>query len=115
MTADEFRHIAIGFPGAVESAHQDHPDFRRDGKIFATLGPDGSGWGMVKLLPEQQLVLVAAQPEVFTPAKGAWGRNGSTLVMLAVAHVRDVSAPLELAWENAAPKPRAIPRKVAPT
>jgi hypothetical protein len=40
MTVDEFRSLALGFPGTVESAHMNHPDFRAGGRIFATLGPD---------------------------------------------------------------------------
>ena len=54
MTARDFREIALSFPEAVESAHMSHPDFRVDGRIFATLGPD-EDWGMVKLTPEQQV------------------------------------------------------------
>ena len=38
MTANEFRSLALTLPGAVESAHMGHPDFRIDGRIFATLG-----------------------------------------------------------------------------
>ena len=51
-----------------------HPDFRVRGKIFATLGYPDESWGMVKLAPEEQEVLVAAEPAVFVPVKGAWGR-----------------------------------------
>ena len=57
MTADEFRRIALSFPGSVEAAHMKHPDFRVHGKIFASLGPDES-WGMVKLTVEQQAALL---------------------------------------------------------
>ena len=39
-----------------------HPDFRVAGRIFATLGYPRSGWGMVKLTPEQQELFVRAQP-----------------------------------------------------
>ena len=37
MTIDDFRHLALAIPGEIESAHMGHPDFRIDGKIFATL------------------------------------------------------------------------------
>ena len=46
--ADRFRRIALGMDGAVEGAHMGHPDFRANGKIFATLHPDLQT-GMVKL------------------------------------------------------------------
>ena len=54
MTSAIFRKMALGIPGAVESSHMNHPDFRIDGKIFATLGHPDETWGMVKLAAEQQ-------------------------------------------------------------
>ena len=37
---DLFRSLALSLPGAAESAHCGHPDFRVNGRIFATLsGP----------------------------------------------------------------------------
>lgn len=74
MIADEFRAIALSLPEASEGAHMDHPNFRVGGKIFATLGPEEE-WGMVKLLPDQQAAYMRAEPGVFEPAKGAWGRR----------------------------------------
>ncbi len=82
MTAEQFRALALGLPGAVEHAHHAHPDFRVGKKVFASLGYPDAGHGMVKLTPEQQAVLVAAEPGMFRPANGAWGRQGSTLVVL---------------------------------
>ena len=83
MTAAKFRSLALSFPEVSESAHMGHPDFRVGGKIFATLGPD-EDWGMVKLKPEEQASFLRAEPDVFRPASGAWGRRGrrsSTLAM----------------------------------
>ena len=37
MTADDFPSIALCMQGAVERAHMKHPDFRANGRIFATL------------------------------------------------------------------------------
>ena len=54
MTADQFRRLALSFPGAAEGAHQGHADFRAGGKIFATLGYPSEKWGMLKLTPTQQ-------------------------------------------------------------
>jgi hypothetical protein len=34
---DLFRRIALSLPGAAESWHMGHPDFRLNGRIFATL------------------------------------------------------------------------------
>jgi hypothetical protein len=47
MTAAQFREIALSFPEAVEAAHMGHPDFRIGGKIFATLGYQNEGRGVL--------------------------------------------------------------------
>jgi hypothetical protein len=104
VTADDFRQIALSLPEASESAHMDHPDFRVRGKIFATLGYPDQGWGLVKLTPEQQTSLVRAEPAVFVPAKGAWGRRGSTSVRLDTVDRVTLSSALVAAWRNVAPK-----------
>jgi hypothetical protein len=103
MNADEFRQLALGFPEAEERSHMDHPDFRVGGKIFATIAPDGVR-GMVKLTPEQQAVLTRSEPDAFEPASGAWGRNGSTMVIFAKADEATARQALAAAWKNTAPK-----------
>ena len=100
MTADEFRSMALGFPGAFESAHMNHPDFRVEGKIFASLGYPDEMYGMVKLAPEQQRSFVKEAPDVFVPCKGAWGRAGSTSVHLASATKTTVRPALKAAYQN---------------
>jgi hypothetical protein len=82
ITIAEFRRIALSMPEASEGAHMGHPDFRMKGKIFATLFWRDEDWGMVKLKPEQQRRFVAANPGVFEPVKGGWGRRGATQVRL---------------------------------
>ncbi|MCU1239332.1 MAG: MmcQ/YjbR family DNA-binding protein [Candidatus Acidoferrum typicum] len=105
MTAEQFRRLALSFPEAVESSHMNHPDFRvRGGKIFATLAYPDAKWGMVKLTPEQQEEFVRAEPEVFVPVKGGWGRGGATNVRLRVATSRQLRPAMAAAWCNAAPK-----------
>lgn len=104
MTAEEFRRLALSLPEAAEQSHMGHPDFRVRGKIFATLGhPDGAH-AMVKLLPEQQEVLVRARPEVFAPMPGGWGARGATHVTLHAAEEAAVYDALAMAWRNTAPK-----------
>ena len=103
MTAEDFRRIALSLPEASESAHMDHPDFRVRGKIFATLGYPNREWGMVKLTLEQQASSVRAAPAVFVPAKGAWGRRGSTTVHLDTVDEVTLTSALIAAWRNVAP------------
>ena len=104
MTAEEFRKMALSLPEALESAHMGHPDFRVGGKIFATLGYPGQGWAMVKLTPEQQESFVQAEPKIFAPVNGAWGRSGATQVELRAAKKKTLQTALVLAWRNRAPK-----------
>ena len=67
MTAENFRRMALEYPDAVESAHMNHPDFRINGKIFATLGAPDDGCAMVKLTPEQQQAFIQESPRMFFP------------------------------------------------
>ena len=99
MTANAFRKIALSLPNTIESAHMGHPDFRVGGRIFATLSADGV-WGVVMLPPEEQDVLVSAEPEIFEPAAGAWGRSGSTKVRLAKADKTTMKSALLAAHRN---------------
>jgi len=103
MTARAFRSLALHLPEATESAHMNHPDFRVRGKIFATLGPD-EAWGMVMLTPEQQERFVLAEPKVFQPIPGGWGRRGCTRVELGAAKTPGLRLALLAAWRNKAPK-----------
>ena len=82
MTSDDFRRLALELPGTQEKSHMGHPDFRKDGKIFATLSYPNEEWAMVKVPQEEQQVLIEARPKAFVPVKGAWGRQGCTNVRL---------------------------------
>jgi hypothetical protein len=104
MTAADFRRIALSLPEAEESAHMSHPDFRVGGKIFATLGYPDANHGMVILPPEEQARFVENHPKVFTPAKGAWGKRGSTAVSLSAVDKTTLKRAMEIAWRQRAPK-----------
>jgi hypothetical protein len=104
MPTNRFRQIALSLPGAIEGSHQGHADFRVGKRIFATLGYPDDFWGMVKFTPEQQSVLVEAEPEIFRPVPGGWGKRGSTNVRLASATPATLQSALTLAWRNVAPK-----------
>jgi hypothetical protein len=98
-TEKDFRRIALGMNDAIESAHMGHPDFRVNGRIFATLHADLQ-WGMVKLPPEQQEMFVRAHPATFVPEPGAWGRQGCTAVHLKSVDEETLGEALTLAWQN---------------
>lgn len=110
MSAGRFRKVALALPDAIEGAHQGHADFRVGKRIFATLGYPDDTWGMVKLTPEQQTVLVEAEPEIFRPVPGSWGKHGNTNVRLAEADAKTLHSALTMAWKNVAPKSLLPPR-----
>ena len=110
MTPDDFRALVLALDGAVEGAHMGHPDFRANGRIFASLHTQDR-FGMVKLEPDEQRVFLQEHPESFEPSAGAWGRQGCTNVLLAKANRPAVRSALRLAWTAVLAKPPAKPRK----
>jgi hypothetical protein len=100
MLAEDFRRLALDLAGVVESEHNGHPDFRVGGRIFATLGYPDPQWAMVKLRLEQQEMLTSAEPAIFAPVKGAWGKRGSTLLRLERADETTARSAIAMAWSN---------------
>jgi hypothetical protein len=109
MTPDQFRKLALSLPEATESSHMGHPDFRVRGKVFATLGYPDDRHGMIKLTAGQQADCMDAAPDVFEPAAGAWGRAGSTTVLLKAAKSDLVRSALKDGWGNV-PSGKRSPR-----
>ncbi|MBZ5626558.1 MAG: MmcQ/YjbR family DNA-binding protein [Acidobacteriia bacterium] len=104
MTGTDFRRMALSMPEAVEGAHFGHADFRVGGKIFATLGLEKEGYGVLILTPEQQAGMVEDAPQIFSRVAGGWGRQGSTRVLLAKVKPDILEAALRTAWRRRAPK-----------
>jgi hypothetical protein len=100
MTPNDFRKIALRMQDAIEGEHMAHPDFRTNGCIFATLHPDGEQ-GMVKLTPDQQQGFMRDHSRAFTPASGAWGRQGCTMVQLSAVDEETLGDAMTLAWQAA--------------
>ena len=109
LTADDFRRMALAMGATIESAHMGHPDFRANGRIFATLHSDMRS-GMVKLTPEQQERFVHDGP-AFAPENGAWGRQGCTRVRLDAVDEDSLGDAMTLAWQNSAGARAAAPKK----
>ena len=104
MTPVAFARLALALDGATQGTHGGHPDFRAGGKVFASMGFKGADSATVKLTPEQQEMLVAAEPAIFTPAKGGWGLKGSTLVRLEAADEATVRSAMGMAVARLAAK-----------
>jgi hypothetical protein len=113
MNVADFRRIALSLPGAEERSHMGNPDFRVDGRIFATLASAKQGYGNLMLSVEQQTAFVEEMPEVFLPIPGGWGRMGSTHIRLAEATEDVLYGALHTAWKlrvdkNAKPSKKKI-------
>jgi len=105
MTPADFRRLALSLPDTAEASHFNVPDFRVGGKIFATLGYEKDGQGVLLLTPEQQAGMIQDAPDIFSPVPGGWGRRGSTLVRLSKVTEDILEAALHIAWSNKPKKP----------
>lgn len=100
VTGADFRRIALSMPEAMEGSHFGHADFRVGGKIFATLGLEPEGYGVLLLTPGQQAGMVEDEPQVFSPVPGGWGRKGLTRVRLANVAPDILEGALRIAWHR---------------
>jgi hypothetical protein len=98
VNAADFRRIALSLDGAIEGSHMGAPDFRVGGRIFATLASQKQGYGNLMLTPEQQAEFIQAQPELFLPVAGGWGRMGATHIRLGKVDEDVLSGALRAAW-----------------
>lgn len=104
MTEAAFRQMALSLPHATEASHMGHPDFRVNGKIFATLAYPGKNQGVLMLTPQDQQLAIREDAKTFSPASGAWGRRGSTVVQLGSITPALLRQKMKAAWEKVAPK-----------
>jgi hypothetical protein len=119
-TVADFRRHALALPGAVESSHMGHPDFRLSDRIFATLSAQAKGCGVLKLTLDQQRSFISELPAVFEPVHGGWGRMGMTFIHLAAADDEILQGALATAYRNlelkqqkAKPQKKRTPKKAA--
>ena len=82
MEIADFRRLALSLEGAEEGSHMGAADFRVGARIFATLAAQSQGFGNLMITPEMQAEFVEAEPEVFVPIPGGWGRNGRRMLCL---------------------------------
>lgn len=100
VSAAQFTKWALAFDGVEPGAHMNHPDFRVFGRIFASLQEDGVR-AMVRLAPAQQQRWLATHADALTPATGAWGKAGCTMVALAAVDGNTARELLLDAWQTA--------------
>lgn len=105
VSADGLRTAALLLPKVVEKPHFERASFRVDapkGKIFVTLPPDDATANLM-LGPEEQALLCAAEPTIFSPVPNKWGEKGATVMTLAVCDEVTLRSALQMAWKRAAP------------
>ena len=102
MNVKEVRRLALALPEANEEPHFHLSSFRVQGKIFATLAPDGSFLN-VFVGDEQRELMVAVDPKAYETLW--WGKKVVGLhVHMTAAKSSDVEQLLRSAWERKAPK-----------
>jgi len=87
------------------------PDFRVEGRIFATLASQHLGYGNLRLTLEQQAEFVKELPQVFLPIPGGWGRMGMTHIRPAEASEDVLAGALRTAWRLRVEKNAGTRRK----
>jgi len=106
VTIRQARKIAMSLPQAEEREHHGHPDFRVNGRIFATLWPDESR-AVVKLAIPDQMALVQMDPSTFS--LNGWSRQGYINVDLKHIDVSRLRTVMESAWNNVAARKGSKP------
>jgi hypothetical protein len=102
VTEKKVGEIALSLPGAHQGQHFTTIDFRVNNKIFCSLPAKGR-MGM-RIAPDEQAALIAEDPQTFSPASGAWGKQGWTVVELATADEEHLRELITEAWRRIAPK-----------
>lgn len=103
MRPEDVRALALMLPEAVAGAHRGNPDFRVGGRVFATLWAEEARV-VLRLAPERQAALTEAEPDLFAPLAGAWGRRGWTNLALDGADEDTLRDALLAAWRATVPE-----------
>ncbi|MEZ5937843.1 MAG: MmcQ/YjbR family DNA-binding protein [Hyphomonadaceae bacterium] len=104
MTPAAYLKLAMAMPGSQASSHHGSSDIRVGGKIFTTPADRDGGYAILKLTGEQQAMMCKAEPDLFSPVPGGWGRKGWTRFLVDRADAATAKSALWTAWRNVAPK-----------
>jgi predicted DNA-binding protein (MmcQ/YjbR family) len=81
VSLDSVRKLALSFPEAEEMPHFEKASFRIKKKIFATLDVKKNR-SVLKLSAVDQSVFCGFDASIIYPVKGAWGKQGWTIIEL---------------------------------
>lgn len=107
MTINEFRSLALSFPGTIENPHFDRAAFKVvDKRIFATLH-EPSEIVNVKLAPADQPVFCSFDKTVVYPVPNKWGLQGWTTFELKKVTYELMQDALDTAYKEVFKKKKA--------
>lgn len=98
ITIDAVCELIESLPGVAERRQGGARDFQVDKNIFASVNE--SAHIVLKLFPEQQEMVVKADPKAFESVEGAWGRRGWTRMKPNRLDEASAFSALILAWTN---------------
>ena len=103
MTKDEFRDIALSFPGVEEGMSYGQPAFKVNGKFLTRVRKEDDSAVLVEVGFDEREMLIEAEPATFhiTPH---YKDYPSVLARLETLHPGSLKAFLERRWRKAAPK-----------
>ncbi|PQJ10259.1 hypothetical protein CJD36_016370 [Flavipsychrobacter stenotrophus] len=103
-----FRNIALSLPEAEEQPHFEQTSFRVKKKIFATLNMVENR-ACLKFSELDQSAFCSFDRDVIYPVPNKWGKQGWTLINLALIKKEMLQDALETAYCTVAPKKLAQP------
>ncbi|RUX29015.1 MmcQ/YjbR family DNA-binding protein [Mesorhizobium sp. M7A.F.Ca.US.011.01.1.1] len=101
MDSVRARQLALELPEAAEKSHFGKADFRVRNRIFMSLPENDRA--VIKLDTGQQEMTTAAEPLVFKPVPGGWGRKGWTSIILDACDEQTFRSAIRMSWRNVAP------------
>lgn len=101
MDNNQFREMALSFPGTAEAPHFDRAAFKIEGKrIFATLHEAGETANL-RLPLEDQATFCAINPEMISPVRNKYDMQGWTTFNLKNIPPELMLDALNTAYQNA--------------
>ena len=105
MTVDDFRTPALSLSMVAEKSHFNRERLSVDapgGKTIATI-LESKTTANVFLSLEEQEMLIAAEPSIFSKVANKWGDKGATTIALEQADETTALSALKMSWRHAAP------------
>jgi hypothetical protein len=103
MDPSDFSALALSMPHVNEGRQSGRPEFRIADKIFATLWPLERR-AVIKLSPQDQIMRLEAEGDIFYRASGFLGEQGWTNIMLDRITPAQAELALKAAWGCVAPQ-----------